>query len=367
MNKGVETAEHPPFVFWVCFWAVGLSFALVAGAYDLIRPHIAVPPGRDFSNLYTAGKLALDGEAWRAFDPNIFRLALREYVGTLTLQNYSYPPHALFLAVPFALLPYGISFFLWTAVSLALFVWAARPYVRFPLILSVLTPASALSVWNGHYGLILGALWLLYFRFLKGRPVTAGWIAAVLSFKPHMGLFIGLTALTSKRVFITASAGVLTLIILSGVVFGFASWFGFIDTTTATQTEILTRQSGEFYFRLMPSAFTAYGRGPVALALQAIFASAAIILLIRGRRIDAFSLATATFIVVPYVFVYDMTVVCLGFALLIWRDWKVLTIEERTILTLGFMTPNINIVASPLVPPILLAALWVQLRKEATW
>jgi alpha-1,2-mannosyltransferase len=367
MNKGVETAEHPPFVFWACFWGVGLAFALAASGYDILRPHIAVPPGRDFSNLYTAGKLALDGEAWMAFDPNIFRLALREYIGTLTLQNYSYPPHALFLAVPFALLPYGISFALWTVVSLALFLWAARSYVRFPLILAILTPAAALNVWNGHYGLILGALWLIYFRLLTKRPVAAGWTAALLSIKPHMGLFIGLTALTSRRTFITAAIGVLVLIILSGVVFGFACWFGFIDTTTATQTEILTRQSGEFYFRLMPSAYTAYGRGWVAIAVQAIFASAAIILLIRRRRIDPFSLATATFIVVPYVFVYDMTVACLGFALLIWRDWKVLTIEERTILTLAFMTPNINIVASPLVPPILLAALWVQLRKEATW
>jgi hypothetical protein len=344
-----------------------VAFALVATAYDIFRPDIGTPPGRDFSNLYTAGKLVLEGEAWRAFDVDIFRLSLREYVGTLTQQNYSYPPHALFIAAPFALFPYGVSFFLWSAVSLVLFAWAARPFVPFPAILAALTPPAALNVWNGHYGLILGALWLLYFRFLGSRPAAAGWTAAALSFKPHMGLFIALTALTSRRTFIVAVTGVLALVLLSAWTFGIACWIGFVDTTIATQAVILTREANNFYFRLMPAAYTAFGRGSAALAVHLIFALAAIMLLIRYRRIDPFSLATATFIIVPYVFIYDMTVACLGFALLIWRDWKGLGLAERVILTLAFLSPDINILFSPIVPPILLAALWVQLRREATW
>jgi alpha-1,2-mannosyltransferase len=153
MNDRAETAKRPPFVYWTCLWGSGLAVALVATAYDIIRPDLGTPPGRDFSNLYTAGKLALEGRAYLAFDLDTFRLALRDFVGTLTLQNYSYPPHAMFIAVPFALLPYGISFAVWSVLSLGFFYWAAKPHVQFPPILSILTPAAALNVWNGHYGL----------------------------------------------------------------------------------------------------------------------------------------------------------------------------------------------------------------------
>ena len=187
----VAGAAKPPFVYWTCLWLSGLAVVLVATAYDVLAPDLGTPPGRDFSNLYTAGKLALAGDAYRAFDLNTFRLALREFVGGLTLQNYSYPPHALFIAAPFALLPYGASFALWSALSLAFFYWAAKPYVRFAPILSILTPAAALNVWNGHYGLLLGGLWLLFFRNSDRRPIVAGLVASLMTFKPHMGLFIG--------------------------------------------------------------------------------------------------------------------------------------------------------------------------------
>jgi hypothetical protein len=188
------SAARPPFVYWTCLWTSGVAVALVATVIDILKPGLNVPLGRDFSNLYTAGRLALHGQAYLAFDPNTFRLALLDIVGTLTPQNYSYPPHAIFIAIPFALLPYGLSFALWCLVSLAFFYWSAKPFVPFAPVLAILTPAAALNVWNGHYGLILGGLWLLFFRLLKDRPVAAGLVASVMTFKPHMGLFIGLSA-----------------------------------------------------------------------------------------------------------------------------------------------------------------------------
>lgn len=311
--------------------------------------------------------MALDGHAYRAFDLDVFRLELLDTVGTLTVQNYSYPPHAMLIAAPFALLPYEWSFVLWSLLSLAFFYWAAKPDVEFAPILAVLTPAAALSIWNGHYGLVLGALWLLYFRFLKERPVLAGLVASTMTFKPHMGLFVGLTALMNWRTFLAAIAGTGALILVSGWLFDWASWYGFIGQTIGTQTEILTRRADEFYFRLMPSAYTAYGRGTLAAIAQVAFAVAALVLVIKARRMDPFALATATFLIVPYVFVYDMTVVCLGFANILWRDWSHLGRWERIVLTLGFLSPAITMLIGQytplLAPPILLAALYVQLRR----
>lgn len=345
-----------------------MAVALVAMLYDILSPDLGVPTGRDFSNLYTAGKLALGGRAYEAFDLDTFRLALLEHSGVLSLQNYSYPPHAIFIAVPFAMLPYAVSLALWSLLGLCFFYWVARPDVKFAPILAILTPAAALNIWNGHYGLLLGGLWLLYFRLLKDHPVQAGFIAAAMTFKPHMGLFVGLTALTKARALLAAIAGIIALILVSAWLFGPASWYGFISQTIATQTEILSRQGSEFYFRLMPSAYTAYGRGTFAAFAQIAIAVASIAILIRYRRIDPFALATATFLIVPYVFIYDMTVVCLGFANVLWVHWQRLTRWERVALTLAFLSPAINIllawISPMLVPPILLAGLYIQTRPE---
>lgn len=364
MTETHLTAARPPFVYWTCIWAIGVVFGLVAVGYDIFRPDVGVPPGRDFSNLYTAGQLVLAGEPWAAFDLNLFRLALREHVGTLTMQNYSYPPHALFIAVPFAVLPYWPAFVLFSLGGAALFVWAARPYVPFAPILAVLTPAAALNLWNGHYGLFIGALWLIFFRYLHDRPGRAGFAAAALTFKPHMGLFIALAALTERRTFIVAALATVLLVVASVAAFGPSSWYGFFIETAAAQADILTREGGDFYFKMMPSAYVAFGRGGVAWVAQAVASIAAIAMLVRARRTDAFTLATATFIVVPYVFVYDMTVVCLGFAILLWRDWETMRGWEKLVLTAAFFVPDLSLLVQPVVPPILLAAFTVQLRAE---
>ena len=360
MDVESSAGRRPPFVYWACLWLVGMSFALVLVFYDLTRDSGA-PPGRDFANLYTAGKLALQGRAWEAFDPDVFRFGMREVFGKFIMQNYSYPPHALLLAAPFALLPYWVAFAAWTALSVGLFYSAARPHMPFAPALAVLTPAAALNVWNGHYGLLLGALWLFFFA---NRGAKAGWIAALMTIKPHMGLFVGIAALRNWRTVAAALAGMLALVALSAILFEPASWYGFVYNTLSEQTEILTRQNAEFYFRLMPSAYTAFGRGHAAIALQLLFGGAAAWLIFRSRRIDPFALATATFLIVPYVFVYDMTVACLGYAIILGRDWKLLSRFEKTALTLAFLVPNITLGLPALAPFILLTALWVQTRTD---
>lgn len=368
MKSGSSEATRPPFVFWTCMWGAGLAIGLVAILYDIVKPDLGVPVGRDFSNLYAAGTLAMEGKAYEAFDVDTFRLALREIIGTLTQQVYSYPPHAMFIAVPFALLPYGVSLALWSLLTLAFFYLAAKPHVGFAPILAIMTPAAVLNIWCGQYGLLFGALWLLYFSYLKKQPVRCGLVAAAMTFKPHLGLFVGLTALTKLRAVLVAIAGIIALVLTSAWAFGWAGWYGFISQNVGTHVGFLTQHADDFYFRLMPSAFTSYGRGSFALVAQLATALAALALLVQYRRIDPFALATATFLIVPYGFVYDMTVVSLGFANILWLEWRKLANWERTVLALAFLSPGITILYarySPmLIPPILLLGLYIQTRPD---
>lgn len=357
-----SSGEKPSFVFWWAFWGVGLSLAIAGVLIDTAYNTFA-PLGRDFANLYSAGSLALEGHAIRAFDVDVFRLAIREFTGSLTTQNYSYPPHALLIAVPFALLPYWFSLLLWTVAGAAFFMWAARKEIPFHPIYAILTPAAGLNIWNGHYGFLLGGLWLLFFRYLQNNPKRAGLIAAVLTFKPHMGLFIGIAALTKAKAVLWAIIGTLALVLISSLLFGPESWREFIANTVAAQVEILTRPTDNYYFALMPTVFVNMGRGVEGEAVQWLFIWLVFGALVYRPTLDPFTLATATFLVLPYAFSYDMTVACLGFAVLLFRDWGALNFGRRAILVGAFMVPNLVLFAPHYVPLILMAGFLVQLGR----
>lgn len=362
MESQSTRESRPPPVLWACLWGLGLSIPIVAVYADVFLRAAHVPAGRDFANLYTAGRLALNGDAWLAFDVNWFRIELHSLTGALTLQNYSYPPHALFVAMLFAWMPYPVAFVAFSLTGLAVFYFSARPLVPFNSVLTVLTPAAGFCLWNGHYGLILGAMWLLFFRYLSRRPTTAGAIAAAMTFKPHMGLFVALAALPRPKVLISAIIGTTVLILASAIAFGPGTWVSFFTATAAEQGDVLTRSSGDFYFRLMPSAYVAYGGAAAGVVAQIIIAGAVLYLLARRPTADPFVLATATFLVVPYVFSYDMTVACVGFAVLIYSDWDKLTWWGKAVLSGAFLSPTINFILPEVVPPVLFGAFLLQLR-----
>ena len=76
---------------------------------------------------------------------------------------------------------------------------------------------------------------------------------------------------------------------------------------------------------------------------------------------------TATFLLVlPYAFNYDMTVVLLGFALILFRQWEEIGALERVALIGGFITPQLTflgkIVGFPIAPLVLIGGLYVQVR-----
>jgi hypothetical protein len=261
-----------------------------------------------------------------------------------SLQIYSYPPHALFADIPFALLPYYVSLALWSAFSVVCFAWAAKPYLPrgFAPLLAALTPAGCINLWNGSFGLLLGALWLLFFRWFESRPMRAGAVAAVMTIKPHLGLAIALTALSKRAVLVSAAIGTLALVFLSAFAFGPSTWGAFFSSTSATQGQLLNSYGDDFYFRMMPSAYVTWHRGYIGAAAQVLIILTTAVLFWRYRRWDPFIAATATVLVVPYVFGYDLTVVCLGAIILMYKYWDELELAQKIVLGAAFMSPNLT-------------------------
>ena len=360
--------QRPPFVYWVSLWVVGSMHAVVGLIRDFRSWELPVIVGRDFSNMWTAGRMVWSGDGAHAFEVNVFRLELAERVGILSLQNFSYPPHALFIDALFALPPYWAALILWNTFGALLFILAARSYLprEFPPVLAALTPAATICLWDGQFGLLTGALWLVVYRFCDRKPVQAGLAAAALTIKPHLGVLIAALLVTRRKALVTAIATTAVLVVASGVAFGWYSWASFLFETTRDQTDILTRTDEQFYFIMMPTVLPAIGPGWPGVVAQAAAAIFAVTRLWRIRRLPpallAFPAATATFLILPYAFNYDMTVVALGFAILLFSRWGGMSLAEKVILTFGFLSPQLTFVSTLIAPVALTLSLYVQCK-----
>jgi hypothetical protein len=377
--------RRPP--FWLFLTLLGSFPVMLMFATDFHGLHGAFMDsghiwGRDFVNVWTGGRLVLEGRPDAIYSFQEYLAYQQQHVGPIKPHYYSYPPSSFFLVAPFGLMPYFVALFVWLAGSLALFLWAARPYVKevpnFPLFLAAVTPAATVNVWAGHYGFLVGALWLACFARIQRQPGRAGIFAALLTIKPHLGLLIPpiLLARRAWRTIVVAAVGAAAMVAVSGFLFGFDLWYEYVTRMSRFQASLL-HDKGSFFLAMMPGTFTSVRytmqtSDLVAWIPHIAVTAAALFLCWRAERKGAglhdlaFVAATGTFLILPYAFNYDMTVVSLGFALILFRQWDELGPWERAALIGGFLSPQLTfigkLVAFPVAPVILLAALYAQVR-----
>jgi hypothetical protein len=307
--------------------------------------------GRDFSNHWFGGTLALQG--MNVYDNAAYQDAIRQY-GALAWQNYSYPPHTLLLGVILALFPYPVALFLWAVAGSWLFYRAAKPFVPFSPWLVLLVPAVA-RIPYGQFGLLTSALFLFSMR---GSGIAAG----LLTMKPHLGVVLAAAMLVKRRLRQIAVAVGVTVALLLLAEFLFGLGHAFLSEGLKTQSSVLFNKLDAPYFGVMPSAYVALRHTGLEWIGQGLAIIAALFILWQFRAAElkdmAFPAATATFIILPYGFAYDMALVSVGFAVILYSHWSDLGWPQRAIAILAFSTPNL--VTTGLVPLILLAGLWLQ-------
>jgi hypothetical protein len=306
---------------------------------------------RDFVAAWVAGKLAGSGHVLQAYDVDALRAAGAQIVGQTSIKlSYPYPPQALFIIVPLSLLPLPVAFWTWQALSAGLFLFAARAYLPsgFPSVLAALTPAALVNVLFGQVGLFFGAMWLFAFR---GSSIAS----ALIAFKPHLALLVSVEVIRKRR--IVATAMILAAILLaSALLFGLAAWPAWLLGSATPQLGTMTARNAGTWTSQMVAPYFGYG-----LVGWLLFATAAVILLLR--RFDVFTAATASFLIAPYGLHYDLTVVCLGFGLLLYCRLQRLAAWEAVVCTFVFLLPVVVVFGTRLAPPLLLLGLLVQTRN----
>lgn len=289
-------------------------------------------PYWDFSNLWSGGRLILDGHIDWLFDPDRYRAYIRStFSPALPNQEWSYPPTLFFLAVPFGALPILPAYLLWTGATILCLHLALRP-LRLPALahlMAVTAPAVWMNAAFGQNGALTAALLLGGLLNLERRPVMAGILIGLMVIKPHLALLTPVCVLASRngRAFLAAALTAIVSILATGLVFGFDVWPLFLEHTAPLMSAIMEAPFPQSYHGNAATAFImgrAFGLDLFgAYALQACFMLASVAACIvmwrpgSTMRIEKRAVLTALLAIVstPYGYSYDM--VPLG-AAIIW-------------------------------------------------
>ena len=364
-------------------WVLGAAFILTFALRDFFSLTNGIMDGgviwgRDFVNLWTGGHVVRAGLIDILYDPDIYNAYQQRLFPGLGSHNYSYPPLSFPLVALFSLLPYPLALAAWLGSTGALFIWAARavwPDKGGPVILALVTPAALVNIWAGHYGFLVGALFLLGWQRLDRQPLLAGLFFGLMLIKPHLAMLIPVVLL-ARRDWIAIASGAATIVVLIGlttILYGWQPWSDYLLRTSGVQVGMID-SAGRFFGLLSTSSMTAalqLGASlNIAMAVQASMSVVAVTIIVLAvrRRVEtsrlALLVATATFVVLPYGFNYDLTVVAIG-ALALWTRPDLSPIEHRLTL-LGFMSPQLGFILAilgvPAMPLLLVALLLVQFR-----
>jgi len=265
----------------------------------------------DFYPLWGSGFLALEGQPELNYDSDA--LHLRQAILGMNPHAYNpfpYPPTFLLMLTPFGALGLGAAFAAFMASSFALYLWAMAGS-RARLLAAILAPATTIALISGQSGFLSGGLMLGGLRLARGRPIMAGILFGLLTYKPQLGVLvpIALVAAGLWRVIASAAVTAIACAALSSLAFGREIWL--------TWLRQLADYSGHFdpVDHLMPTIEAnarMLGLSP-RLALLAQLAVAIPVAITVGRafrdgpsaRASAL-LVIGTFLATPHAFNYDM-------------------------------------------------------------
>lgn len=353
---------------------VTLALALVLAAYVAILVAGIGKPGSwisddkgqptftDYTALWGAGRLALEGKAALAYDWAAHAEAMSLAIGRPAQQfPFPYPPTFLAVMAPLSALPYIPSLLVWLGLTLAVYLWTCARIVgrtegAIWLGAMIVTLGNIVAGQNGFLTAALIGSGLL---LLPTRPVLAGVLLGLLAYKPHLGLLlpIALAAAGYWRAFAAAAATVIASALVALALFGLEPWPAFIDSIARFGTDIATER-----FSVTNKLQSAYGflatlGAPKSLAMIAQLTLTAALMALTAwvwrstapHPLKAAYLATASVLMSPYVYVYDLTLLAIAQAFLL-RHWLATCFDKREAIILLAVNTLIVLMMSIKIP-----------------
>jgi len=333
--------------------------------------------GRDFVAFWAASDLALHGQPAQAYDfARIHDVEVAVVGGEVGIMAWVYPPPALLLVLPLALLPYPVALALWLVLPLAgltLLLWRLAPHPLTPWVAPLFTGVGqCLAV--GQNGVIAALLLGAGLLALDRRPLLAGCCFGLLACKPQLVVLVGPALLVGGyyRALMATATAMLALALASWIAFGTAAWQAFLDTLPHVPGWL--EGGSAHWYALMATVFGAARLAGASAAsaytlqwLSTIGALAVVVWIWRRPlplSLRGSALAAAIPMATPYGFSYDLVLLGLPLAWLAWdgltRGWRR---GDFAVLVLVWIAPFLgstlarytSVLLTPLVLMLLLA------------
>lgn len=334
LKTAPEPAAIPAWLLRVCFALSVLNVALILAAYTsnwwvYDANGLGIPT--DFINVWSAGRLVLDGVPAHAYDWDIQKQVEVATLGRTFEGHFAwhYPPPFLFVASLLAQLPYQVAYIGWAFATLLPYLAVMRGIVghNVGLLLAIAMPMVFINMLVGQNGFLTAALIGGALYLIPVRPVLAGVCLGLLTYKPQYGLLfpIVLIAAGHWRVFISAAATAVVVALASLFAYGLESWLAFFHWMPQFSQAFLTEGRAPWWKLQSIYAMVRYlgGGEPLGWAFQWVLtASVAVVLGLMWRSrvrytLKAAALAAGTLLISPYLFMYDMMVLAIPVGFLV--------------------------------------------------
>lgn len=302
-------------------------FGLFAMSTNSVDP-TGKPLGYDFITFWSAARLTLEGHAAEVFDfARIYAMQRVAVPGSTELFLWHYPPTYQLAVLPLGLMPYLTAYFAFMALSLAAFVAALRPLVRWREagILLLALPGTFVCFLHGQNSLVSAALLATAIIALDRKPLLAGICIGLLAYKPQLGVLFPLALLVTGRwrAMIAAGMTVISFAGLATLVLGPEQWAIFFRNLDIARQ---VTEGGQLPWGKMPSAFvflrklgigqSAAYAGQTLVALTAIAITTLVWWRARSTLLAGATLVSGTLLLTPYTFDYEMAILAIPLAII---------------------------------------------------
>jgi alpha-1,2-mannosyltransferase len=322
----------------------------VAGAF---APPGAPPMALDFDAFWSAARIAVQDGARAAYDNGTIEAFERAHT-TMPRPGYLafyYPPNFLLLCLPLAVMPYAAALLAFEGAQAAL-LWPALKRIAgkswgWASVLAC--PGFAMNVFSGQNGGLSASCLAVAMLSLDRNPWLGGACLGLLSCKPQLAACVPVALLAGRRwrACVAAAASAALLTAAATLVLGTGAWAGFLANAPAARADIETLA---IKWPMMQSPYAALrlaglgaGAGYACQAVSAILALGLLVFVCLKRRGGAFdmaALATASALVTPYLFDYDLVLMAVPIAWMAGQAasgaWRT---GEKLLLALCYLAP----------------------------
>ncbi len=319
----------------ICFGLIVAQAVYLVASY-LQGSWLAAPDGggvlADFVNVWAAGRLVLQGNPAAAYDWPTHKAMEVVALGHPFAGYFSwhYPPTFLPVAALLTKMSYVSAQIIFLFSTFCAYLFCLRGIIgeRVGYFLAAAFPAVLANCIAGQNGFLSAALLGGTLLMLVERPILAGVLLGLLTYKPHLGLLfpIVLAASGHWRAFTVAGIVAALMAAASWGAFGAEAWAAFVANIGHASRAFLS--DGWADFGKLQTAFglvrTLGGSEPLAWGVQALVAltaAGAITALWRSRadyEVKAAALAAGAMLATPYLYTYDLVVLAVPLAFL-WR------------------------------------------------